>query len=230
MVRGEEAAASEHVDRLTRLATECSFSLWHTFAEVCAGRLLVSQGEGSAGVARMRSAAAGWQGAGMLLGVPILAVVLADGCLHAARQLQSTEEAAHARLLAGGLAAVDQGLDLAEEKGARLLEAELHRLRGELLWARREHGAAEAAEACFRTAIAVAADQNAVTMELRAAMSLVRLLMGPRGANAAELATARDQLRTVYGRFTEGWVFPDLREAAELLCSTPGFAPSRPGR
>src|SRR5262249_24647432 len=57
---------------------------------------------------------------------------------------------------------------------ARWWEAELHRLKGELLL---QHAVAQPgeAEACFQQALAVARRQQAKSLELRAAMSLARL-------------------------------------------------------
>ena len=59
-------------------------------------------------------------------------------------------------------------------------------------------------------------EMGALTWELRAAMSLVRLRMRQGEDYATELAEACRTLRTPYARFTEGFEFPDLQEAAAL--------------
>ena len=46
-------------------------------------------------------------------------------------------------------------------------------------------------------------------------MSMVRLRQ--RQGCAAELADVRSRLRNVYERFTEGFAFPDLQDAASLI-------------
>jgi class 3 adenylate cyclase len=69
-----------------------------------------------------------------------------------------------------------------------------------------------AAEACFRTGLEVARDQQAKSLELRAATSLARLL-----EHQGRRDEARDLLTPVYGWFTEGFDTPDLKEAATLL-------------
>jgi hypothetical protein len=51
-------------------------------------------------------------------------------------------------------------------------------------------------------------------------MSLVHLRQRQGDAYAAELAEARRCLREVYGRFTEGFAFPDLPDAATLIGNT----------
>jgi predicted ATPase len=70
---------------------------------------------------------------------------------------------------------------------------------------------AEAA-ASFRTALAVARQQGTRGFELRAAVSLARLL-----GNQGRRTEARDLLAPVYGCFTEGFDTQDLKEAKALL-------------
>jgi predicted ATPase len=110
----------------------------------------------------------------------------------------------------------DQGLGhLAEaerllaENEERCTEAELYRVRGELL--RAGHDPA-GAERCFRQAIGIAQQQSAKFWELRAAISLARLWreQGKRDA-------AHDLLAPTYGWFTEGFDTPVLKEAKALL-------------
>ena len=90
-------------------------------------------------------------------------------------------------------------------------EAELHRLRGELLLCRSAGSPAEA-EASYNQAIAVARRQQAKSLELRAATSLARLWQGQR-----KHAEARELLEPAYDWFTEGFDTLDLIEAKELL-------------
>ena len=90
----------------------------------------------------------------------------------------------------------------------RFHEAELHRLQGELLQAAARGGA----EVCFRQALAVARRQEARSLELRAAVSLSRLLR--QQGNRQE---ARALLAETYGWFTEGFETSDLKEAQATL-------------
>jgi len=110
-----------------------------------------------------------------------------------------------------------------ERTGERYHEAELYRLRGELLLLQNGDNAAEAAED-FRKAIEVAQRQSAKMLELRAAMSLCNLWrkLAPealwRGQGAVQaLAKAREHLAKVYDWFTEGFDTRDLREAKRFL-------------
>src|SRR6516162_9915545 len=107
------------------------------------------------------------------------------------------------------LAAVMEALAAAAEIGERWWEAELHRLKGLRLLA---CGGVEAAHAAFRDALRVAREQQAKSLELRAATSLARL-WGEQGRRRE----AHELLAPVYGWFTEGFDTADLKGAAKLL-------------
>jgi class 3 adenylate cyclase/tetratricopeptide (TPR) repeat protein len=114
---------------------------------------------------------------------------------------------------AEALALVDDLLAVVEEKDHRQYEADLHRLRGELLLARAsgEADRAEADEAMGRAA-SVAVAQGAVSFELRARISLARLHAGTDRADEAIR-----ELRDTYGKFDEGFTTADLVEAVALI-------------
>jgi adenylate cyclase len=107
--------------------------------------------------------------------------------------------------------ALDDGLAVVEKNDDRCHEAELYRLKGELLLAESPDGFA-AAEDSFRRAIATAQRQKSKGWELRAATSLVRLLQ-----RQERLDEARAVLSSVYDTFTEGHTTPDLMEAEAVL-------------
>jgi predicted ATPase len=89
-------------------------------------------------------------------------------------------------------------------------DAELHRVAGEVLFA---SGAdAGEVEARYLQSIQTARQQCAMSLELRAALSLARLLVGQ-----GRRAEARDLLAPIYARFTEGFETADLRKAGEVL-------------
>ena len=67
-------------------------------------------------------------------------------------------------------------------------------------------------ETCFHQALDIARRQQAKALELRAAMSLVRLWQ-----RQGQRAEARELLAEIYGWFTEGFDTADLREASTLL-------------
>jgi predicted ATPase len=120
----------------------------------------------------------------------------------------------------------------------RFYEAELYRLRGELLlqhalerdgartartdtsivaevepiWMPRASSLLAEVEGCFHQAIAIACHQRAKSLELRAAISLGRLWQ-----QQGKRAEAYKLLARVYGWFTEGFDTQDLREARTLI-------------
>ena len=110
-----------------------------------------------------------------------------------------------------GLRTVEQVFPLIERTNERLYEAELHRIKGELLAASDTTNAAQA-ERCFRTAIAISRRQHAKSWELRATTSLARLL-DKRGHRKE----ARAILAEIYNWFIEGFETADLKDAKELL-------------
>src|SRR5262249_20295370 len=108
-----------------------------------------------------------------------------------------------------GLGALDEAILLAERTEERAFEAELHRLRGELLLALRADG--EAVRELER-ALMIARRQQARLWELRAATSLARA-WHRQGRNVE----ARQLLAPVYERFREGQALADLHNAQALL-------------
>jgi adenylate cyclase len=121
-----------------------------------------------------------------------------------------------------GLRQVDSGLALTEKTPEHVYAAELWRVKGELLLGKarstpKRNKAAidslvEAADRCFRRALKIARSQEARSLELRAAMSLVRAPGSRRGSQSA-----RALLRSLVASFTEGLDTKDLRDATTLL-------------
>jgi tetratricopeptide (TPR) repeat protein len=108
-----------------------------------------------------------------------------------------------------GIEAADEGLELCRTSGVRMLESEIHRLKGELLLRQGDH---DNAAQSFRDAIDLARRQRAKSWELRATTSLARLLIkqGRRDEGCTMLAD-------IYNWFTEGFDTADLKEAKALL-------------
>jgi class 3 adenylate cyclase len=110
-----------------------------------------------------------------------------------------------------GLRMLDEGLAHIERTGEKVDQAEMLRLKGEMLLMR-DPATTPPAESCFRTAVEVARAQEAKWWELRASVSLARLLRDTGRADEA-----RAVLTEIYNWFTEGFELPDLREAKALL-------------
>jgi class 3 adenylate cyclase len=110
-----------------------------------------------------------------------------------------------------GLRAVTEGLEDLQRGKRRMDTAELRRLKGELLLLR-DAGAPAEAESCFREAVEIAQRQQAKSWQLRATMSLARLLR-----DTDRRDEARRMLSGIYGWFTEGFDTADLKDAKALL-------------
>jgi predicted ATPase len=110
---------------------------------------------------------------------------------------------------AEGLSRIREAAQFIEATDERYHEAEVYRVRGDLLHAT---GDLTAAEQSYRRALAVAARQSAKALELRAAISLARLWQ-----EQDRHSDARDLLAPIYGWFTEGFDTPVLQEAKILL-------------
>lgn len=110
-----------------------------------------------------------------------------------------------------GLEVVNSALAKSKVSNARLAEAELFRLKGELLLARGPSSAGQAEQA-FRDAIEVAQGQGAKSWELRAVTSLTGLL-----TKTKRRKEARVILGEVCNWFTEGFESADFKNAIAQL-------------
>ena len=113
---------------------------------------------------------------------------------------------------AEGLVVIAEALALVERTGERISEAELRRVKGELLLTASASNAQSDAEHSYRTAIDIARRQHAKGWELRATTSLARLWQ--RKGNYKE---ARAVLAEIYGWFSEGFETADLKGHRALL-------------
>ena len=98
----------------------------------------------------------------------------------------------------------------------QLAQAQLYRLKGEVLMQVDSKATMVEAEENLRQSLALARRQHAKAWELRAAMSLARLWQ-----RQDKPATARQLLLEVYNQFSEGFDTADLRETQELLEQLP---------
>jgi DNA-binding SARP family transcriptional activator len=112
---------------------------------------------------------------------------------------------------------LDEALGILEEAFAESRQhdehwwdAELYRLRGELIWS--QVADADAAEAAFRRSLEIAQSQQARSLELRAATSLAQLWQA-----TGRSERARELLTPVYNWFTEGFDTADLQAARSLI-------------
>ncbi len=208
--RREARKIRTSADRALALCHEHGFAFYLAQSMCLQGCALNAQGQGRQAMELMRRALAAHHATEANLGRAGFLMVLAEACMVAGLDDE-------------GLTVVAEALSQAENTHERFYEVEIYRLRGELLLMRGETDAeaerqrisldqTEAAEACFQQAIAVARQQGAKSLELRAVMSLCQLWQqqGERGA-------AHDLLAPIYHGFSEGLDTPDLQDALRLL-------------
>jgi predicted ATPase len=198
-LRRERATAQQYADEAIALAAEHGLPLYQAMARIVRGWALIGQGNDEQAAEEVRHGLAAWQSTGAQLMRPHFLALLAEAC-------------APTRLDDSGLGLLDEALALSESTGERYYQAELHRLKGERLLARARNHGIDAAAPCFEQSLAIARQQEALSQELRAAVSLARLHHG-----RSRSAMARDVILAVYKRFHEGFDTLDLREARGLL-------------
>jgi len=189
-------ALKDYAEQMLELAKEKSFQGWLGTATIFWGNSLSMLGQVKEGVAQIKQGMAINQSMGTRAYLSGYYSFLAEG-------------QAKASLLEEALTSLDEGFAMIEETDERYCEAELYRLRGELML---KQGDESAAEASLHKAIEVARRQKAKSWELRAATDLARLW-----ASQGKPDEAQALLAPVYDWFTEGFDTPDLRQAKALL-------------
>jgi class 3 adenylate cyclase/predicted ATPase len=215
--RREVEATQLHAEALIAISQERGFTLWEALGISLRGWALAKQKREKEGIALIRQGLAATQATGTELWQPYHLVLLAEA-FGDARQPEQ------------GLASIAEAFDLASKTGYAVGEPGLYQLKGELLLMRTDSGPgvsearlpgsfsrrllanAAQAESCFRRAIEIARNQSAKSRELRATISLARLL-----ASQGRGDEAHSMLADIYNWFTEGFDTADLKEAKALL-------------
>jgi class 3 adenylate cyclase/predicted ATPase len=196
--RREPQAVHEQAEAAIALCTEQGFAYYLAWGTTMQGWVQVAQGQREDGLAQMRHGLAALRATGAALRLPYYLALLAGAC-------GQTGQAAE------GLTLLAEALAQAHKTGECWPEAELHRLKGELLLSLSADNHAEA-EGCLHQALVIARRQQAKALELRAATSLSRLWR-----QQGKRTEAHQLLAEIYGWFTEGFDTADLQEARALL-------------
>lgn len=178
------------------LADKEQLVFWSASGRMWRGWLQVDAGQ-AAGISEMRAGLETYQLTGVEIFRPHAFYLLAEAYGKADQPR-------------AGLAVLAEAEMLPARQEERFWEAEMHRLQGELLL--QEGGPAAAVAPHFQRALEIARQQQAKSLELRAATSLSRLWQ-----TQGKPAEARALLAEVYGWFNEGLATADLRAARLLL-------------
>ena len=192
---GSVRAAQDHSASVIAIAAEYRIPRFILLATVIQGWARSWRGDAESGIFEMRRGIAEYEAGGMraptFMLVPLVETYLRIGQFEEACGLLTSM------------------LETVSQTGHRLQEAELYRLKGELLLKASNE---PEAETCFRRAIEIAQRQSAKWWELRATMSLARVL-----ANQGQRDKAHAMLANIHNWFTEGFDTADLKDAKALL-------------
>ncbi|MGH9041615.1 MAG: hypothetical protein ACRDZ3_15450 [Acidimicrobiia bacterium] len=194
----EPEQSADHARITMEISKEYGFATWLGAGWLHHSIALSMLGPPQEAVPLMEAGIAAWQGAGANLFLPYFLFRLAD-----ARRRAGDRSAA--------LLAVEEGLAQTTRREERFVEAELRRLRGELI-CESDPGPQATGESDLLAAIDVARHQGARTFELRAATSLHALQANEESA---------ERLRRILASFEEG---SSMRELEEALAAWRGAA------
>jgi DNA-binding SARP family transcriptional activator len=191
--RSDVAATRAYAEAALEAATRDGYRYRLAMATILHGWALAASGTED-GITEVRRGLELAAATGARMDDGYLLALLADACLRLGRVSDAAD-------------AVEAALETTSRGRTFFYEAELQRLRGELLLA--DDAPDElAAEESFRRALDIAGHLGALSLQLRAALSLCKLL-----ARRGRGAEARALVGEVYGRFTEGFETCDLVEA-----------------
>jgi adenylate cyclase len=200
--RRELDACAVQADEVLALSNDHGFALWQAAGTIIRGCCAAAQPTGLAtGIEQMIEGLAAWQATGAEAFRSYYLSLLADG-LRRAGDIDL------------GLTVIEEAQGAITRSGERWWEADLLRIRGELIETRERAGPAgsESSEESFARAIDLARHQGAKSLELRATLNLAHVWR--RRGRAAE---AREAIASIYEWFTEGFETGDLREARAFL-------------
>ena len=188
---------SAHADEACTLTLDCKAPYYHAWASIQMRFARAMQQPDANNINDLRDAIQGFADTGARVRLPLYFSLLAQACHKAGRW----EE---------GLDALEQALAESFQNNEHWWDAEIHRLRGELMWAQgADSGDSEAA---FLRALEIARSQQAKSLELRAAISLSRLWQAHSRTAEAKLCLVQ-----AYNWFNEGFNTPDLQTAQALI-------------
>ncbi len=194
--RREVSLTAEHAQAAIRLSIDEGFTLLSTYGPILHGWTQAQLGQGN--LVQMQQDVAAYEATGSAHLQPYFLTLLAEmygGCAQ----------------VSNGLEVLKEGLCSMKPEGSFWWAAETHRLKGELLLASSSDNPAEP-EVCFHRALDMARQQQAKSLELRAATSLAKLWQ-----SQDEHQDAYDLLAPIYNWFTEGFDTADLQDAKALL-------------
>jgi predicted ATPase/DNA-binding winged helix-turn-helix (wHTH) protein len=184
---------------VSQLLDRSGFTTWQVLGRSFEAELLIRCGDTAVGLSRLRTVLEAVNERRLLLRLPALLGVLAEGYALAGR----VSEAA---------TTIEQALAASERTGVRWCQPELLRIKGQVAQLDGDGSGRTRAEEAFRQALELSRHQGSLAWQLRAALSLARLW-----TREGRSRDARELVRPIYEVFTEGFQTRDLLEARAFI-------------
>jgi len=193
---GDLKRAREGADTLVKMCSKQPVPLWNNLGFCLQGWAIGMQGDTDSGIKQLEKGYDGFSGTGATLFMAYYCTLKAEVYVKGGNHSRAME-------------CLDQAKALQEEKEEGWFAADLHRAHGDLY---RKMKLNERADTEYQTGLGIANDHNDLLNQLRCAAGIAELANG-----SAQAVQKRNQLESVYERFTQGRETPDLARAAKLL-------------
>ncbi len=202
MYRGDIDNAFSAAETVLALSAENGFYHWLAAGKILKGWGLIKRKNYKEGISTLTGGVANWESTGARMLVPTYRALLAESFIAAGDRRKA-------------LSFSTESIALSQQTRESYYDAELHRLRGEIILGTRQSlsdPTVRAAEAELLHAVAIAKRQKTKSLELRATVSLGHLWQ-----KTGKRKESKRMLSKIYGWFTEGLDTPDLKRAKALL-------------
>jgi serine/threonine protein kinase/tetratricopeptide (TPR) repeat protein len=194
---GDREAGHRHLEELSRISNERGFTYWWGHAVFYEGEKIALEEKVDDGIARMHQGLVIMKSTGIQTCFTRLLTRLAEVYLKTGQ-------------IDEGLKTIEEASEVRCKFDEKYMEAEHYRFKGELLLKKGEKE--NEVMKLFEKAVEVSQQQQAKSLELRAVMSMSRLLQ-----KQGKKHRAHKLLDETYNWFTEGYDTADLKEAKALL-------------
>jgi predicted ATPase len=212
LLRGDWSDSARSAEEAISLSGKYGFSYWQAMGAIYLGYSLFRKGAALKGIMTLRSGLAAESATGAEIGRPYFLALLGESLVATGH-------------IDEGSAVIDSSMALINSTSERFAHSDVCRIKGDSLLAKRPEstpGSEEATETArrnqaeaedfLRQAVESARIRQAKSIELRAVISLSRLLQ-----NQGRKEEARQMLSEICGWFTEGGDTMDLKIARALL-------------
>jgi tetratricopeptide (TPR) repeat protein len=198
-LRGEFATAQQHAERCLTLSEQHAFRPWHGLSRAVRGICRTLLDPESSAIDEVYSAVKEYRSGGYQIGITALYVLLIPALMSRERYEEALE-------------IIDGGLAIVQDNSEKLFAAELMRLKAQALRHLPAHQGQDRPASLLESAVRIAREQQARSLELRAATDLAKLFVAD-----GKRHKVRELLAPILAQFNEGEAARDLVQANTLL-------------